>query len=327
MSVPGFRPLPLLGNPHVQTVLGTLSLGRGCPPPQERHLLRLADGDRLLLYENTPRPWRAGGPVALVAHGLTGSHRSPHVVRLTGRLLRKGWRVFRIDLRGAGEGVTLARGAYHAGRSEDLREAVEHLHRLTGSEVWLVGVSLSGNMALKLAAESAACPVAGLAGVAALSPPIDMLACSEMISRPENRMYERRFVRALVENARLRGARFPEAAPPPWDERSLTLREFDDLVTGPRNGFGDAVGYYRAASSAPLIPRILLPALILTAADDPFIDVRPFRALRCGANVEVRVEERGGHVGFVGWDGAGGMRWGEWLIAEWLVRREASARG
>src|SRR5262245_47218475 len=124
-----FFPLPLLGNPHVQTMLGAYLPGRSCPPPRRRHVVALADGDALLLHENTPAGWRPGGKVALVLHGLTGCHASTHVRRLAALLLSRGARVFRIDMRGSGLGLPLARGSYHAGRSEDVREALGYLHR------------------------------------------------------------------------------------------------------------------------------------------------------------------------------------------------------
>jgi predicted alpha/beta-fold hydrolase len=32
------------------------------------------------------------------------------------------------------------------------------------------------------------------------------------------------------------------------------------------------------------------------------------------------VQEQGGHLGFLGPDGAGGIRWAERRVAEWVVR-------
>ncbi len=100
----------------------------------------------------------------------------------------------------------------------------------------------------------------------------------------------------------------------------MTMRLFDDLYTAPRCGFADALDYYHRASSLPLIPRIELPALVLTARDDPFIAVEPFEGLRAPANVEVRIAERGGHLGFLGPDGAGGFRWAESFATAWALR-------
>ena len=73
-----------------------------------------------------------------------------------------GIRVVRINLRGAGSGFGLARGIYHAGRSDDLRAVVTWLERrVNGSPIALVGFSLGGNLVLKLAAEAAETAVPG----------------------------------------------------------------------------------------------------------------------------------------------------------------------
>jgi predicted alpha/beta-fold hydrolase len=85
-------------------------------------------------------------------------------------------------------------------------------------------------------------------------------------------------------------------------------------------GFADALDYYRRASALPFIPPIKVPTLILTARDDPFIAVKPFLELAPPAHVEVQVLERGGHLGFLGPDGAGGIRWAERRVAQWVAR-------
>src|SRR5919197_164082 len=140
---PDFRPLPLLSNPHLQTLVGYWLRGARCPEPDREVALRLPDGDALLLYDNVPRGWRPGAPVALLLHGLTGSHASTHVQRPAFGLLLRGLRVVRLDLRGAGKGLRLARGAYHAGRTKDVRAALGEVHRWSpASPLLLYGVSL-----------------------------------------------------------------------------------------------------------------------------------------------------------------------------------------
>src|SRR5437868_8728387 len=94
-----FRPLPLLRNPHVQTLLGHWLRGPGLNRPTRVHVLRLPDGDALVLHDTTPAGWRPGDPVAVLLHGLSGSHASAGVVRLAGLLLARGLRVVRLDLR------------------------------------------------------------------------------------------------------------------------------------------------------------------------------------------------------------------------------------
>src|SRR5207244_813692 len=83
-------------------------------------------------------------------------------------------RAVRLDLRGAGSGFALARGCYNAGSSDDVRAAAAAVHRLAPqAPLWLAGVSLGGNVVLKLAGEAADRPVANLRRAAAIAPPVD----------------------------------------------------------------------------------------------------------------------------------------------------------
>lgn len=315
-----FRPLPFLRNPHVQTVLGALVPGLACPRPEQRRVVRLADGDAVVLHYNTPPGWKAGDPMALLVHGLGGSHTSHYLRRLAALLLARRVRAVRMDLRGTGEGLPLARHSYHAGRSDDLRAAVVEMHRWDPTSPLLVlGISLGGALTLKMAAEAADRPLPGLARVAAIAPPIDLPRCSALLAQPNNRLYDANFVRDLTIQARLRRRYFPDL-PPLLFPRPMTLRLFDELYTAPRGGFANALDYYYKASCVALIPRIQVPALILTARDDPFIAVEPFEQLKAPPNVEVRILPHGGHIGFLGWDGAGGIRWAERRTVEWLLR-------
>jgi predicted alpha/beta-fold hydrolase len=314
-----FEPLPFLRNPHIQTVLGALVPGSVCPLPDQRCVLRLADGDALVLHNNTPLGWKRGDPLALLVHGLSGSHTSPYIRRLAALLLARRVRVVRMDLRGAGAGLSLARRVYHAGRSDDVRAALAEIHTWSPrSPLLLLGISLGGALVLRMAGEAADRPPPGLTRLAAASPPIDLLRCAALLTLPKNRIYENNFLRDLLNTARQRQRLFPDLPPLRFPNR-MTIRLFDELYTAPRGGFADAEDYYRKASCAALIPHIQLPTLILTARDDPFIAVEPFEELQVPANIRVRIVNHGGHIGFLGWDGFGGIRWAERRIVDWLL--------
>ena len=314
-----FCPLHLLRNGHVQTVLGQLLPGPPFTYPTRRHVIWLPDGDGLVLHDTAPAGWRPGDRVAVLAHGLCGSHASPQVQRLARLLLAECLRVVRLDLRGAGKGLPLARLPNHAGRSEDVRAMLAEVHRWSpASPLLLIGLSLGGNLALKLAGEAAGRPVPGLDRVAALGPPIDLERCNALMERRHNRLYESYFVRALVAEARQRQRCFPDL-PPLCLPRRLTMRLFDELYTAPRCGFADALDYYRRASALPLVGRISVPTLVLTARDDPFIAVEPFEELKPPPQVAVQVLPHGGHLGFLGWDGSGGIRWAERRVVGWVL--------
>lgn len=323
-----FQPLPFLGNPHVQTILGSFYHGRTPPLSVRFRTLALPDGDRLALYDSRPANWEPGGWTVLMTHGLAGSHRSSYQGRLAAQLLPHGVRVVRMDLRGAGRGIALARGVYNGGCSEDVRAVVAEIRRWDpAARVVLVGFSLGGNINLKLAGEAALRPVPGLTAVAALGPPIDLERCSDLINLPSNRMYDRHFAWLLVRQVQRQRRFFPDL-PAFAFPRDPTLRQFDDIYTAPRGGFASALDYYRRSSSGPLIPQIKVPTLLITARDDPFIAAKPFEELPFMPNVEVRIEERGGHLGFVGYDGRGGVRWAEPQLASWILQtiREQDGR-
>jgi predicted alpha/beta-fold hydrolase len=225
-----------------------------------------------------------------------------------------------MDLRGVGAGEKLAQRTYHGGCSDDVRAAANFFQQENpNAPLILLGMSLGGNIVLKLAGEAAAKPLTGLHAVAALAPPIDMVACAHMIAQPRNHLYEQYFVRHLKDqvrrnrrhNPRLTRLRFP---------RHLTMRLFDELVTAPSWGFADAMDYYRVASALPVVGRISVPAFMLTARDDPFIAVESFESLRPGPATEVHIIERGGHLGFLGRDGAGGFRWAEQRLVDWITK-------
>jgi uncharacterized protein len=314
-----FRPLPLLGNPHVQTLLGHLLPGRKRFGATTEHIVRLPDGDALVLHDAVPATWQEGGPVVVLVHGLTGTHASPQIARTGSALFQQGLRVVRLDLRGAGKSLPLSRGFYHGGSSTDVRAALEEVHRLAPeSPITLVGVSLGGNIVLKLAGEAADHPVDGLVRVAALAPPIDLARCAAMLDERRNRMYANFFLRDLIADATKRQECFPDL-PAMTLPRPVTIRQFDERHTAPRCGFADADDYYRRSSALPLMSRIQVPTFVLTARDDPFIAVEPFEELKAPSHVEVRILRHGGHLGFLGWDGAGGIRWAERRIANWVM--------
>src|SRR5262249_14192885 len=129
-------------------------------------------------------------------------------------------------------------------------------------------------------------------------------------------LYERYYLRHLLTQVRQRERLFPDQ-PPARFPRCLTMRLFDDLFTAPTWGFAGADDYYRRASALPVIGRIAVPSLILTARDDPLIAVGPFEELPQSPYLKVQILTRGGHVGFVGHDGNGGIRWAERRAAEW----------
>lgn len=319
--IPPFSPHPWLKGAHLQTVLGRYLN----PPPDLPATARevpLEDGDRLVVLDSIPANWTTADPAAIVIHGLAGCANAAYVVRLGHRLTAAGVRVVRVNLRGAGAGFGLARRVYHAGRSDDLRAVAAWLAQDAPlSPIAVVGFSLGASLTLKLGAELHDHPLPAIDCLAAANPPLDLAVCARRISEPENRVYDWNFARWLRAMTVRLHERFPELGPPRI-ENVRSLYEFDDRYTAPRNGFRSADHYYETCSVAPLLGQIEIPALIVHAADDPFIPVEPFRDARPSHLVEIEITSHGGHLGYLSHAPfEGDRRWLEARLAAWLLAR------
>jgi uncharacterized protein len=330
VGLPPFEPHPWLRGGHAQTIVG-----RYWPLPRPRlaatpHEISLPDGDRLLILESTPPAWEPARPTALLVHGLAGCANAPYMVRLGARLAGMGIRVVRMNLRGSGGGFGLARGIYHAGRSDDLREVVAWLaRRHDRSPIAAVGFSLGANLVLKMAAEINGDPsVHGrLDCVLAANPPIDLAACARRMRTPENRVYDWNFARWLRGMVDRLHRRFPELGPPRL-EGVRTLYEFDERYTARRGGFASADDYYRRCSLVTALVKIDVPGLIVHAMDDPFIPHEPLWQAARPPGLALEMVRHGGHMGYVSrrpWQGD--RRWLDTRLAAWLGSHWATDDG
>jgi len=316
--------LPFLNNPHLQTVLGAFWSSARPLRRASTTYVSLPDGDALAVHLATPRLWRTGDPIAILVHGLGGCHQSPYVIRVANRLLKRGIAVAAVDLRGAGAGAGHATRIYNAGCSDDIWAVADLCTRAhPASPLALVGFSLGGNIVLKLAGDPHRPPLPRLECVAAYAPPIDLTRCADLIAGLP--FYDRFFVRHLTAQVQRQQELNPRLPPVAFPNR-LTLRGFDDFYTAPRGGFVDAADYYRRASCYPLLDNIRVPTLLLTARDDPFICVTPFERVRARPGLEVHISATGGHLGFLGYDGAVGVRWAERFVVEWIDARLLRSR-
>jgi predicted alpha/beta-fold hydrolase len=321
---PPFIPHPLVRGGHAQTVLGCYLPGLTWTAGGKRHLVSLPDGDQLVLHDDEPNDeaeWHAADRVALLVHGLGGSHQSTYMLRTAAKLVAKGVRVFRMDLRGCGAGTGLAMLPVHAGRSEDVGAALAHvIETCPDSPVFLVGFSMGANLVLKLLGELGLQRPANLAGALAVAPPIDLIACAQNMETGLNMLYNRKFLRNLLREAVLRSKRVPREFAPPLHPLPRHLRDFDKRFTAPLGGFESAEDYYHRASSAPLLKEIDAPTVVLAAADDPIVPVGPFAAASYSSSTQLVIVPSGGHLGFFAKKGADpDRRWLDWRIVDWVT--------
>jgi len=270
-------------------------------PAPEARLFRVSPDTQVLAHCYW-QPDRSRRPALVALHGLEGSSDAHYMRGLADKAYRLGWNAVLLNQRNCGGTEALTPGLYHSGLTDDARAVMGELASIDGIRAFgVVGYSLGGNLTLKIAGELDRSPGLPVVGVVAISPTMDLDLCVHALERRANYPYQWNFVRHLKDRMRRKGVHWPGRFDLAHLGRIWTIRQFDEAYTAPYQGFKNAVDYYHRASSLRVVDQIRVPALILSAQDDPFVPVSQFRdpAVLGNPCVQARVERHGGHCGFV----------------------------
>lgn len=249
--------------------------------------------------------WHAdprGRPTLLALHGLEGSSSAHYMRGLAAKAHRAGFNAVLLNQRNCGETEHLGPGLYNSGLTHDADVVIRELAEADGIDrIVVAGYSLGGNLAIKLAGDYGDAPPPALRGVCAVSPVIELADCVRALERRQNVVYEWNFVRGLKARIRRKARHWPGRFPLAPLDRIRSVRAFDEAYTAPYFGYRDAEDYYHRAAAMRVVDRIRVPALIITAADDPFVPAEAFRnpALTGNPHVQTVVTQHGGHCGFL----------------------------
>ena len=224
----------------------------------------------------------ARGEIILV-HGLEGSSAAGYARSMSYAALEAGYATHRFNMRSCGGTEHLALSNYHSGQTSDLLYVLRERRKKTDLPIYLVGFSLGGNVVLKLTGELGEQAAGLVAAVCAVSTPIDLKACATALGKPENFIYEQRFLQRLRERIRLRHKQAPEIYSLEPLKKVRTIYDFDDLYTGPLFGFGNADNYYTTQSANRFIGKHSRPSAARPGqgrSADPFFGLRPPRVPR-----------------------------------------------
>lgn len=289
-------------------------------PTAESRYFDVADDARVLAHCNW-QPGRTTAPTLLALHGLEGSSKAHYMRGLADKAFAAGFNVVRLNQRNCGGTEHLSKGLYHSGLTADPRFVLNELRERDGLGSFAVaGYSLGGNITMKLAGELGDGLMPEVKAFAAVSPVIELEACMQAIERRENRIYEWNFCRNLQGRMRRKDAHFPGQFNLDGLWKVWSIRTFDDRYTAPHHGYHGASDYYHRASAMRVIDKVERPALILSAADDPFVPPEIFDAppVRNNPHITTVVTPNGGHCAFVedanGYDGY----FAEQLIVDFL---------
>jgi len=315
-SFDGYRPAWWCRNAHLQTVWGPLFRRRASAARRER--LSTPDGD--FLDVDWIEPSAPSKTLLLVLHGLEGSSRSHYAVGLARAADRLGWRTAVLNFRSCSGELNRARRFYHSGETGDLDVVVRHLlDREPDVILVAAGVSLGGNVLVKWLGERGDDTPRAVVGAVAVSTPFALAPCARVLdSGLRRRVYAANFLRTMRAKVREKAARDPGFAglvDVPAALAARTFTEYDRAVTAPLAGFADELDYWTRASSAPWLPRVRRPLLLINALDDPIVPLASLPDLdTLPPWVRAEFPPCGGHAGFL--EGA----W-PWRVDSWAERR------
>ena len=266
------RPRPPWFGGTLQTVRALRWPMRARLPTGHRLWLPLPDGDALAASLHLPDGARPlARPLAVLVHGLTGSEDDPCLRETAAGLLRRGFPVLRVNLRGSAPSRPRNTSHYHIGRSADLGAALSALpEALTGRGIVAAGWSVGGALALLLLArEQERRGVAPVLAAAAVCPPLQPELAHEAIDA--SGLFGRALLASYREEVLAVPARDLDEDLRRAAGRATSLHEFEATVTAPRFGYPSYEVFAEMERSSAALPRVRVPTLLLMGGDDPLV--------------------------------------------------------
>jgi hypothetical protein len=316
---PPFAPPPGLRNAHLQSVLASLPprrwfvahRARALVAASEDVLVDCGDGVRLLGHHAAHPGGR--GELVLMLHGWEGSAESNYVLSSAAHLWALGFDVFRLNLRDHGPTHHLNPELFHSCRIAEVVGAVKSVQaRHAAQRLTLVGYSLGGNFALRVAVRA---PAAGilLRQVIAVCPVLDPAHTLDRLERGAW-IYRNYFVRKWRSSLLKKHRAWPDL----YDIDELLARH--DLTSMTErlvlrySSFPDLMSYLTGyAIVGAALADLRVPSRIIMALDDPIVPASDLSRLATPPSLAITTTARGGHCAFL--DSLVRESWADRLIA------------
>jgi hypothetical protein len=299
-----FAPPGLLKNPHLQSLLASIKLRRLLLNKKFRWLHReshvnILHGRRGARILGRYRPAQKRENLAILLHGWEGGDDSNYIVSAAAKLAQRGVSVMRLNFRDHGDTHYLNRDLFHSARLDEMVDAVaETTSRYPHENVYIIGFSLGGNFALRIAAQNQRASL-GLRKTIAICPVIDP---ANTMNRLENGLpiYQYYFVRkwkkSLVKKLHL----FPDLGYGSELPKAKTLKALNAFFVPSHTPYDTPAEYFNAyALNETTLEGLNIPAHIIMSRDDPVCPCEDVVKLPHCEHLRVELTPHGGHCGFI----------------------------
>jgi uncharacterized protein len=298
-----FSTAPWARSPHLQTIFGSLSLrvwGTNEMADASHEVIVDADNGVHLLGCHSQQCKRPPRGLIILLHGWEGSSDSTYM-RSTGRFFyRLGYDIFRLNLRDHGRSHHLNRGLFHGALTEETAGAVASIcGLLPDGPCYLIGFSLGGNFALRIAMRQAVLPISNLKAVFCISPALDPYKATLAIDSGFL-AYRRYFLAKWKRSLRKKQRIFPELYNFDGILHLRTCMALTEAIMPYYPEFGGYRDYFRRYTlTGDVLDSLALPATIFISEDDPVVATEDFYQLPENEYLRLSIQKYGGHCGFL----------------------------
>ena len=296
-----FKPSFFFRNPHFQSIMASSHLRT----PRKNYMLDnsqeiiviTSTGSKLLSFYSHHE--KSKGLIILL-HGWEGSSSSAYILAAGDYFYNLDFSICRLNLRDHGDSHHLNEGLFHGALLEETFEAVNYLSQHSKNlPIYLIGFSLGGNFALRIAIKHYRTPIANLKHVFAISPPLNPYKTTLAIDNGYffYRIYFlKKWKRSLIKKQQL----FPEK----YDFNKILKVKTCMKLTEDINPYYPDLPPYRDYFNLYTLKNdsfknLNIPVRIFIAEDDPVIPNEDYCQIQENAFLKISRQRFGGHCGFI----------------------------
>lgn len=285
-----FLPPVGLRNAHLQTI-GSSLLRKHVIARQHRTILQAATSEIIEVCDvklQVHNHAKANAPTVVLIPGWLGSAQSSYVQGAAAHLNEAGFSVVRVNLRDHGGTANLNAGLFHSALIDEVVALIQHLVDRNPKPTGLMGFSLGGNFALRVARALPGLPTL------AIAPAIE--PASTMLKIDQNVLYQRYFINKWRRTWADKQAAYPDLYDFTPAMKISSVSALTDYFIRYQTDFETTQDYFQAYDLSDSAMEGV-SARILAAHDDPIIPINQFSKLP--STIQVETTKYGGHTAYL----------------------------
>jgi hypothetical protein len=260
-------------------------------------IITTSTGSKLLSFYSHQK---ASKGLIILLHGWEGSSSSAYILSAGDFFYNLGFSVCRLNLRDHGDSHHLNEELFHGALLEETFEAVNYLSQQAGNlPAYLIGFSLGGNFALRIAMKHYRTPIVNLKHVFAISPLLDPYKTTLAIDNGYffyRKYFLKKWKRSLIKKQRLFPGKYDFT-------KMLNARTCMGLTEDIMPYFPGLISYRDYFNLYTLkndsFKNLNVPVRIFIAKDDPVIPHEDYYKIEENAFLKISRQRFGGHCGFI----------------------------